>query len=438
MLFGKPTVNIRFVLFLLLIVFNVLFPKGGVKLSGIPLTIGNVVLMLALMYTIVYRGFKNITKSENFIFIFIGYWIIRFILVFVINDKFSFSALVGYFVPLCVYPLVYFFIVRYVDRWDVLNNIIRLIHISIWCVLFYSIIQFIFEIGFTAIPFLTVNYSDWVEAPNSWWLEKHNGVGSVSKIVSTYQNGNLLGANLLLFCPFVCYTIHSNNLRNVFLFLSLFVVFLAGSRSMYVAIIIYIIYKIFNHNVLKNKIKRISPFSIVVIVIGSITFIWYFVNKVDVNLFRRMLTITDVDVLKSGTGRVESFVEYLQWLSNNDSIIDVIFGSIGFSYSGGAYEMLYASLFVIGGLIGLIVTVYAFVSVFKSQHYEDKMLNGIKDGFILYAIAAISEGAFWLPPLALNLWMMLGLHNRIAYFHKIQNPNSNFRLPCTSLSTAAS
>ena len=414
MTFYKLICNTRCFLCFLLIVFNILFPKSGIKVSGIPITVGNVILFIAIVYALLYGVFHFIKQIESVIFIMFYYWTFRLLLGFCLGVDVQLSNFATKFIPLCFYPLAYFVIVRYVDNKTFLYNVIVWIKISVWCVVIYSIIQFLFGIGSTTIPFFTVNYSDYMEAPDSWWLQKFNGTGESIKIVSTYQNGNLLGANLLLLCPFVHRMINNQYLKMIFFILSLFSVIVAGSRSMYVGLFIFMGYKILKYLLVNKSIKKISLFSALFFVVCVITIIVFFFNYVTDAFLDRIISVTDVNVLSSGQGRVDNFIMYLQWMLSNDSMTDILFGSYGDNYQGGAYEMLYASLFVYGGLVGLGVTLYCIIHLLRVNY----ILNAIIDGMILYAIAAVSEGSFWLPPLALNLWIMIGLYERVAFLCK--------------------
>lgn len=414
MAFYKYISNTKYFLCFLLIIFNILFPKCGIKVSGIPVTLGNVILFIAILYLLLSGGFKFFYKFESVIILIIFYWSIRLSVGYYLGVDGQLSKFMSLFIPLCVYPLVFFAIVRYLDNKDFLNNVINWITISVWCVVIYSVFQFIFGIGSTTIPFLSVNYSDYAEAPDSWWLNKFNGTGESIKIVSTYQNGNLLGANLLLLCPFVYSMIKNQYLKKLFVLLALFSVIVAGSRSMYVGLFIFMVFKICQY-LLKNKtIHKISLPSFLFSIVCTIAIIIIFFNYVTDAFINRIISVTDVKVLTSGQGRIDNFIVYLQWMLSNDSVMDIIFGSYGVNYRGGAFEMLYASLFVYGGLVGLGVTLYSILYLLRVNYYDNYILNAIIDGMILYAIAAVSEGSFWLPPLALNLWIMIGLYERVS------------------------
>ncbi len=421
-------------LFVALVVFNMLFPKAGIKLSGIPLTIGNVVFFIALFFLL-----KNIKKvsfgdKESIILLIILFWLLRLFIGFSVDNHAEFSMFVGYFVPLCVYPLVYFVYKFFLDE-NLMKITIKWVRISVWGIISYGLLQFIVGIGPSTIPGITVNLSDYMEAPLNWWMQKFNGISSdSSKVVSTYQNGNLFGANLLLLFPCVYQTIYKKNIKILFLMLSLLAIVLAGSRSMYVALCIYCMFYCFRKAKFAStlRIRKVSIFTIISFLGLAVTSVYFFLRNSNASFIERVVSITDSHVLSSGTGRFEMFIKYLEWLYSEPTLLYELLGAYGTNYSGGAYEILYASLFVLGGLLGLVFTMYCFFKILYTGHtVHNKLVSGINTGLFLYALAACSEGAFWIPPLALNLWMIIAIRNYI-----IQN-NYNIN-PCVSPSIAVS
>lgn len=403
-------------LFIGLVIFNMLFPKAGIKLSGIPLTIGNFVFFIALFYLFLKIRKFPLGDKESAILFAIFFWLIRLLVVFWVDSSVDLSQLVGYFVPLCIYPLVYLFYKNFVNE-KLLKTTIQWIKISVWGIICYALLQFIFGIGTITIPGLTVNLSDYMESPSNWWMLKCNGTSSDSvKIVSTYQNGNLFGANLLLLFPCVYQTINNKNLKILFFILSLLAIVLAGSRSMYVALIIYGMFFLFRKikSASSLRISKVNIFTVILFLGSVIISVYFFLHNSSTAFIDRVVSITDTRVVTSGTGRVEMFVKYLKWLWSNQTIIYELVGAYGTNYYGGAFEILYASLFVLGGFCGLGLTMYCFYKVlFFKYTVNNRLVRGINTGLALYALAACSEGAFWMPPLALNLWMIIAIRNYI-------------------------
>ena len=208
------------VLFVLYLIFNILFPKSGIKISGIPLTIGSVIYIAILPISIIllaYRGYK-LYKTETIIIYSIIYWFLRLTLLHENVDK---GQLLSFFACLCIYPLIYFVAPVFINTDQKIFHFIKIINLIVIIVMIYSIIQGLFGIDKTTIPGLSVNFTDYINNPNSWWLLKNNSFNGSDysgshKIVSTYQNGNLFGVNLLLFFPITYYSIKSKRKKIAF------------------------------------------------------------------------------------------------------------------------------------------------------------------------------------------------------------------------------
>ena len=90
------------------------------------------------------------------------------------------------------------------------------------------------------------------------------------------------------------------------------------------------------------------------------------------------------------------------------------------NYWGSSYEMAYFCILMLGGLAGLIAflgpIVYIIIRYFVRHTKESKVLKGITHGVIVYLIIAFVEGALWLPPTAINLWMVLAMGYKMSRF----------------------
>lgn len=410
------------VLLVLLVIFNVMFPKAGFKTNDIPITLGNLLLALSLVLMFIKK--ISINKIAVLIFANTIFWLFRLLLP-LINNKVRFSEAIGYIVPLCFYPLVYIIFISVFNSESKLERVIEIIK---WCVLFvmaYTVIQYIFGIGNIAIPGLTVNYSDYISNPSGWWLEKSNAFSDISKMVSTYQNGNLLGINLLLLYPLTFYSIKSAKARYFSLILFVISVLLAGSRTMYVSCLLFLCIFIFYNIAHNKKFSRKSMLNMLVIIIAFVIVFAFVFNKLNNYFIVRILTIFDSEILASGTGRIPGALKYFNWAANEKNILIFVFGGYGLNYSGGAYEMTYMCIFILGGIVGLILFALPIATILiNSYKYcnanylrSDNITNILKGtviGLVLFLIAAFAEGGFWLPPTAVNLWMLLAIAT-VAY-----------------------
>ena len=103
----------------------------------------------------------------------------------------------------------------------------------------------------------------------------------------------------------------------------------------------------------------------------------------------------------------------------------VIFGGLGYNYSGGAYEMTLFCIFVLGGIVGVIFFILPIIPIYKHTFYHknNTIIKGINYSLTLYFIASISEGGYWLTPTALNLWMILAMVNQYIRYENIIDKN---------------
>lgn len=432
----KQNINL---IFMLLIIFNILFPKSGIKVGGIPITVGNVAFFISFIF--LFLGQNKIYKTSIAILVSIMYWFIRFFISFIINPQFSLSDCIGYIVPLCIYPLIYLIVPVYIKNEYQLKKVIAAINICTCIVVIISLLQAIFGVAAISIPGLTVNYTDYKKNPNGWWLEKYNSIDNINttKIVSTYQNGNLLGANLLLLGPFVYNNIDNIKYKYIFLLGLVVSIILAGSRTMYVAIIMFLLIKLISWVIDKRKMKKKSiivlVFAIPLAIIVISNFLSSYISK---SFYERIISIFNTNILLDGTGRIPGIIRYFKWMgvqNISDLLVVMLFGGYGTNYNGFAYEMTYFCIFILGGIVGLIVTLYpvlnVYFSVCKRKERNNSILNGVLDGILLYGIAAFAEGGFWLPPTALNFWLILSIgdyvlknkNEEIIVDNEIQNKN---------------
>ena len=405
------------IVFILYLVFNILFPKAGIKINDIPITIGNIIfiLMVIVSFPIFIKRNYRIETNGIFLILSIFYWAFRLIL---IHGNTNNGMLVSYIACLCGYPLIYFVFQVFVDSKIKLQYALKIISIFTIIIMIYTVFQYVFGIANTAIPGLTVNYSDYAEHPQNWWTYKHNSYSESTKIVSTFQNGNLFGVNLLLLFPIAYYNLNSNYIKYFILFLFLFNCLLSGSRTIYITIIVFCLLKLFH-------IKKESKFkaeSILLFLLGIFIVAIALVTISEI-LIARLSTIFDLEFISSASGRIPKILQYLQWIDSKGGLISVIFGGLGYNYSGGAYEVTLFCVFVIGGIIGVIFTILPIIPIYMNiiTNKNDNFIKGIYCSITLYFIASIAEGGYWLTPTALNFWMVLAIANQSFKYHSIKN-----------------
>lgn len=397
-----------FKLLLVTIFFNIWFPKAGIKISGIPFTIGNIMFALTFIMWI-FLKFKNIMKfNKTGILILFGilYFLARLFLSYFIN--LDFEHFIGFIIPLIVYPLIFYIIIDTVDSKEKVDKIVKIIVYGFFFLSIYALMQYIFGIDKVAIPGITVNLTDYKEYGKYWFLQKANGTTVDSaKIVGTYQNGNLFGISLILIYPLVYYYLKQNNKKNtliVSLLLFIVCVFLTLSRACWLGIVLFIIIEI-----ILKKSKTIgaiiSKIMIVSLCIAGIFFALNYMPSISERFFG-----TDAKDWISMSGRTQGIIDVFNSINDSNSIVPYIIGPQGIiNYSGLAYEMLPLSLFAQSGIIGVILLYAVFLKTIKDIKCNSYVSKAIRVLLIIWLIVGIIECGYWLPPAALNIFMLIGL-----------------------------
>lgn len=368
---------------LLTIFFSIWFPKAGIKLSGIPLTISNVLFGL----TFILWFFKKLKKVKlkvsslgYLLIVTIAYCIFKYIIAYLGGKGFVES--IGYIIPLIIYPLIFFVVFDEVKNQNHVNQIMKVIIYGFWFICLYSLLQYVVGINKCTIPGLTVNLSDYRQHGEYWYMAKSNGtqVDEV-KIVSTYQNGNLFGIGILLIYPLIYNyykKIKNKKLENISLILFILCTFLILSRACWLGIAVFIVVEIIfkKNRDLKDILKKI----LITILAGiSVVLIFKYVPQIS----SRFLN-TSLEDWISMSGRTEGLVEVFTSVWNSGSIVGLIIGPYGVSqYSGLAYEMFPVSVFVQLGIIGIVLIYAIFIKTVRLLKKTDALEGAIRLSLII-------------------------------------------------------
>ncbi len=411
--------DVYFSLFKSLILVNILIPKAGIKLYGIPITVGNILLFITLIVWLVKVKSFRFYKIEMIVLFQILFWAIRLGSCFG-NQYVKIGDWIGYFAALCIFPMIFIMFPYYVKSEKQYLKLIKIINICVALLMVYGVMQYIFGIAKVAIPGVTVNLTDYQNNRLGWWMEKANHVGiSESKIFSTYQNGNIYGVNLLLFLPLVMSSQKKGYIKFVLFSLAIINIMVSGSRSVYVGGVFYLVL-VFAIEVHGRKIKLSKIITAIVTASFGVVIIARFLHS-NSDFYLRLMSVMNKKFF-SGTGRIEHFMEYLYW-ANRKNLFAFLLGGFGFKYEGGAYEILYFALVVLGGIIGLVLFLYPIVKILKKyfrmkdrKWYQDAVCQGC----VVYLFTACMEGAFWLPPTAVNFWFMMGVLYNTCFKEKMR------------------
>ncbi len=406
--------TLLYYLLLITIFFNIWFPKAGIKLAGIPMTVGNVffIILLVLWFGTVVLRRKSIKFPEPALLLMysIIYFIFKYTYIALINNNFTSS--VTYIIPLIIYPFALFIAYEVLDNESKKEKVINIIRYGFYFLCFYALLQFVVGIGGCDIPGLTVNLSDYREMGTQWYMQKSNGTDeSNSKIVSTYQNGNLFGINLIFIYSLIYYYLkHKKKEKELIFSLILFIMctFLTLSRTCWLGIVLFIFIEIIMKRE-KNKRSLVRKGIILFFCVISLFLVFNFMPSVT----NRFLG-TDKDDWISMSGRTEGFINVINSILENGNvfllILSILIGPKGvISYWGVAFEMFPTSLFAQTGIIGMILIYAFYINAVLKLDKNNYISGGIRSSLIIWLIIGIIECGYWLPPTALNIFILVGL-----------------------------
>lgn len=385
---------------LLLVVFLVLFPKGGFRLGPLPLTWGYLLLgvvtppallvrflVLPLRYPRRVLFATALLIPMQFLFVYAG-WFYG-----VLNPPFAFSTFVGLFALPWLFLLIFGPFFKRLDGE-------QLAHWFCACV-FYAAAWGIFLFflhpvahRFIEIPYLTVNASDYGELEST----KNIGRGFFYKLISTYNNGNLYGVATLLLLPLYLRLERSGFRRGtvkVALFLSL-------SRTVWVGLILNEVLSL-----AMNLLRQIETFP--VLFLGAARRRFIAVGSILGFIMFSMLFIT----AQGGGAR------FLLDLTGGNRV-DEIYAAQGTTFlpSHGLYgfqEILYASAAQYWGWSGLVAFSLIMVSPLLILAGDMRVLRSplqraALKGLVIYIAMAGIDGALDFIPVMAFYWFVYAVY----------------------------
>lgn len=375
-------------LFVLLIIFLVVFPKGGIKIGGVPITIGYVILGLitALSYLRFLQNINNLPLKS------LKTWVLTLPFQFIVLLTFYFLGFRGGSVAIGLAVLVtfvfmpnafYFLLAISVARLDP-NTIKRTLVLAIRFVCVFGITIFLIRtfFGYTVeIPFLTVNLDD-VNALET----KNNTRGALFKLISTYNNGNILGTCLGMMIPLY----HCIEKRKEFFFLAVLCMILTLSRTAWASLILAMMAIAWVDSLKPSRLIGLGLFG--------------------------LFLVAALPLVMDAMGRDVSFLADSNLGGRSEQL--AVFGTFHLEPIEGLgtiYEITYASIYRNYGWIGLILFVVylaAPIAVILNGPFRNRPFNRAAAGGLgVYMITALSDGCtILIPTMALySLIAVLGL-----------------------------
>jgi hypothetical protein len=201
-----PNVNqylaMCFAAFTVLILFG--FPKAGVYLGNIPFTLSYVLVGMAAVFELVClakSSFRKLPMRYAWLGLLVLLLAILELAYFRIYGMKSLGATVSVLVSTVVMPVLAILMTHWLLRILGMDGLIRCLRWAFVPVLFFGLASFLvynMTGKVLGIPFVTTTGADVASVAT-----RHNLRGPIIKMFSTYNNGNILGINLLLWGPIV-------------------------------------------------------------------------------------------------------------------------------------------------------------------------------------------------------------------------------------------
>ena len=376
--------------------FNMAFPKAGIKISGIP-------LYFSLLYLLYIPGlfFKFICSARNKTFkcLILFFLSIAFSLFFqFIFFSFQINNFIIYFqyiIPL--FSILCFF---WFNNYSDIKKYEKIIIISFIIISAYGLMQKIFGDYNLVIPGLTANYN---EATTLNFLKrKCNFIRSLDylKLISTYQNGNLFGVNfILLFWVFFSLTVKKNSfwIKSIVFFLYVLICILTASTTAYFGCLFsFILYFGVNFkNQFKFFIKKTLFSFLIFLLFFSFTFYYFSLEGL---LHERLFARDLID----GAGRLGKILSFFNNVSSHP--LSLFIGNI--NPDKPVYEVTPIAIIQVIGIFPLLFLCRFFYLAVKPIAKETSAI-----GVVSYLFMSCADGAFWLPPTAFNLFLIIGYLN---------------------------
>lgn len=367
--------KIREYLFFIGVLFLILLPKGGFKIAGIPITWGYLYLgfLFLLSILIILDKRRFLVSSKHFLC-----WAatLPFVIYFSINLLFtgydgSFGNLIAFYVSFGFLPLLfYIFLSSFLKK---INQefVENLLTNAVFWISLYGIILFAFKQitgSYIEIPYLTVNADDLGTLEG-----KYNMRGSLYKLISTYNNGNIFGVCMLMLFPIF----HKQNVSKIKLGIVILALLLTLSRTVWLGLLFYFVL-IYRDRVF--KLVKVYAF------LGLILFVFatFLMNR-----YFQYGSLSGF-ILDSNLGGRISQIKQFTGLS--------FFGSQTFDF---IEEIVYLSIFKQLGIVGLIL----FLISFFSQIYVALSTRNNNYPYLLgsltYLFVCLSDGCMlYIPTLA--------------------------------------
>jgi hypothetical protein len=375
--------KILFFLWLTLLI----FPKGGIKISNIPITWGYLLVGILCVAALFRQTWKmHILRLQTLLCLFPFQIVSSMSMLY--NGVETMGWVISFLISFFFLPFVFLFVLsQFIETMD-FSYFLKLLKTGITLISYYGIFLFIYKQftgNFIEIPFLTVNLGDVGEL----WT-KCNSRGIVTKLISTYNNGQLFGVSVLMLLPLYSY-VETNRWNKLITTIALI---LTLARTVWIGLFFHeILYSLIITRDRRQLIKKFLP-----IFFGSLAVLFFISNYY---------------------GFEKSFFFDPNLGGRREQLMDAIhnytfFPSKPFSC---ILEMTYCSILSLFGMVGLFSYIFAMiVPLFFCLQFEmSKVRLCILLGLINYTVVAFSDGATQYIPILAFFWFLMSLLMRKNY-----------------------
>jgi hypothetical protein len=380
----------------LVLTMNLVFPKGGVKIAGLPITVGYILLAFYTLCAFVDIAFRSKKLTIDYSWFYTAFLITPFILyilghllvVGVDPNPVWQSLSVAFLISIVLMPTMFLFGVRSeIERVGV-DKVQRFIRFAVVFTAAFGLIQFIYARltgSFIEIPYLTINADDIGLLGEDI---KNNRRGDFFKLFSTYNNGNLYGACLLLMLPVA----EAIEVGAFFYLITRLALLLTLSRSVWVGWIFYEIFKRFL--TLKKTYNSILMAGILgpTLILGLVAFIYLGGTT--------FLGFDPTFFVDTSLGGRQEGIEETQVS---------LFGPNPFTFNS---EIIYVAITQAFGIVGVCLFFpYQFVGILVKRWVGSAHLNGrinkaARTALVGYAVVGLSDGALPNIPTMAIFWLI--------------------------------
>jgi hypothetical protein len=365
---------------------NMFIPKSGIYIGSLPINFGYMLLCLGAFFAFckLLLGQYALTRSEIIaFFLLFGNFAFQVTTVFYLGSKTDANAIFSHFASVLALPPLALLSAGYVLRKTSSDRLRIFLFVSLGCVCVFGIVHFlalnIFKV-FLGIPFVTFTGATFDIYGKS--IDR----GGVFKLISTYNNGNILGVNLLMWSSLALYGFSR---KKGVLGRSTFIAVLASvqlallltlSRTVWLLMVFTEIFLRFF--VFRRLQKILSVFFVTLFLFGLVT-----------GAARVFVQDPIGFIFDSNLGARRGQLEVMwSWLPNQPF--------------AGTFEIVYASMLNNFGVIGLTIffVTWAWPAFIVPKDFESRL---VQMGLITYLLAMGADGAFVFVPTQATYWYLV-------------------------------